>query len=315
MAAGLVLVLPWLGLTLSPSLSAWHLTFSLGAVPLLHHISYGIVLAALSVGAVVSFIRAGWRVTRVTRAVGWAYLALALVFLVTTRLADTATMFGLQSDASQSAIINIQFLSKYVTTAPTQFLGVSFDTKTLILLYGLRMGWYLLVVAGVALGREGRTADHPPAVAGRRGGRCRCRRRRRGPGAHRAGPERHGQGIQAVATGRPGPGRSCRSAPCGLDPEIAYDPGLQQALGQAQPQQGRTTALADYAEAVRPAGRDLTLLEQAQLFAEAAAALPAGSPAGRGAGRPGRASWPTPPWRPRTPTCSRWSRRRWHRRR
>ena len=66
-----------------------------------------------------------------TRAVGWAYLALPLVFVLTTRMVDTATMFTLQSDANQTQIINSQFLTNNNTPPTTQFLGVSFDAKTL----------------------------------------------------------------------------------------------------------------------------------------------------------------------------------------
>ena len=96
-----VLALPWLGRAISPSFSAWNLTLSLGAVPLVGHLSYGLVLAALTGCAFVSFARAGWQRTVVTRAVGWSYLLLALFFVVSTRLSGEATLFALQSDASR----------------------------------------------------------------------------------------------------------------------------------------------------------------------------------------------------------------------
>ena len=145
------LALPWLGLTLSPSLSAWHLTFSLAAVPLVQHLSYGVLIAVLGLCAVVSFGRAGGRPTPLTRMVGWAYIALPLVFVVTTRLVGTSTMFTLQSDNSQAQVINSQFLTNSSLGAPSQFLGVNFDNRTLLLLYGLRLGWYLLLAAGIIL--------------------------------------------------------------------------------------------------------------------------------------------------------------------
>jgi hypothetical protein len=87
-------------------------------------------------------------------------------------------------------------------------------------------------------------------------------------------------GIQAIATGRPAVGQALIGSALRLNPDIAYDPLLEQALGQSQADQGRQTGLADYAEAVRPVSKDLTLLEKGQLFGEAVAALPAGSPAG-----------------------------------
>jgi len=274
------LVLPWLGLTLSPSLSVWHLTFSLGAVPLVHHLSYGGVVAALGLGAVVSFVRAGGRATRVTRTVGWAYIALPVVFAVTTRLVGTATMFALQSDNGQTQIINSQFLTNSALGAPQQFLGVNFDARTLLLLYGLRLGWYLLLAAGIILaGRVGRPSTPLQwTTAGAAGLAVVAVLAGLGLGAL-AQSDLDG-GVQAVATGRPAVGQALIGSALRLNPQIAYDPLLEQALGQSQADQGHQTALADYAEAVRPAGKDLTLLEEGQLFGEAVAALPAGSPAG-----------------------------------
>ena len=87
-------------------------------------------------------------------------------------------------------------------------------------------------------------------------------------------------GIQAIATGRASAGLDDISSALRLNPDIAYDPGLQQATGAAQADQGRRTGLADYAEAVRPAGKDLTLPEKAKLFAGAIARVPASTPAG-----------------------------------
>lgn len=273
------LTLPWLGLNLSPSLSALHLTFSLGAVPLLHHVSYGLVIGALTVGATVSFVRSKGRATRVTRAVGWAYIALPLIFVATTRLVGTATMFTLQSDAGQAQIINSQFLTNNDIPPPTQFLGFSVDAKTLSLLYALRLGWYLTLVAGIILaGRVGRptTRLQWTALAGTGLAIVAVLV---GLGLGAAAQSDLDDGMQAVATGRPAAGQALIASALRLNPAIAYDAGLQQALGQAQADEGHQTGLADYAEAVRPVGKDLTLLEKAQLFGEAVAALPARSAA------------------------------------
>jgi hypothetical protein len=274
------LALPWLGLTLSPSLSAWHLTFSLAAVPLVRHLSYGVLVAVLGLCAAVSFVRSGGRPTPITRMVGWAYIALPMIFLVTTRLVGTATMFALQSDNSQTQVINSQFLTNSNLGPPSQFLGVNFDGRTLLLLYGLRLGWYLLLAAGIILaGRVGRPSTRLQwATAGTAGLAFLAVLAGLGLGSL-AQSDLDG-GIQAIATGRPAVGQALIGSALRLNPDIAYDPLLEQALGQSEADQGRQTGLADYAEAVRPVSKDLTLLEKGQLFGEAVAALPAGSPAG-----------------------------------
>jgi hypothetical protein len=274
------LALPWLGLTLSPSLTAWHLTFSLAAVPLVKHLSYGVLVAALGLCAVVSFGRAGGRPTPITRLVGWAYIALPLIFVVTTRMVGTATMFTLQSDNSQAQVINSQFLTNSSLGAPSQFLGVNFDNRTLLLLYGLRLGWYLLLAAGIILaGRVSRPSTRLQwATAGGAGLAVLAVLAGLGLGSM-AQSDLDG-GIQAVATGRPAVGQALIDSALRLNPDIAYDPLLEQALGQSQADQGHQTGLADYAEAVRPVSKDLTLLQKGQLFGEAVAALPTASPAG-----------------------------------
>ncbi len=87
------------------------------------------------------------------------------------------------------------------------------------------------------------------------------------------------KGIQAVATGQYAAGQSLLSSAQRLNPQVAYDTGFEQALGQAQADQGELSGLADFAQAERPVGKDLTLLEQAQLFGEAISSLPPGSAA------------------------------------
>ncbi len=274
------LALPWLGLTLSPNLSAWNLTMSLGAVPLARHISYGVVIAALTACALVSFLRSGGRRTLVTRAVGWAYLALSLIFVFSTRVVDTASMFRLQSDANQAQIINSQFLTNNNAPPTTQFLGVSFDAKTLLLLYALRLGWLLLPVAGIFLaGRLPRPSNPLQWVAFSLSALALVTVVA-GLGLGMAAQSRLDDGIQAIATGQATVGLDDISSALRLNPAIAYDPGLQQATGMAQADQGRQTGLSDYAEAVRPVGQDLTLPEKATLFAEALADVPATTPAG-----------------------------------
>jgi hypothetical protein len=273
------LVLPWVGLSLTPSLSAWNLTFSLGAVPLVGHLSYGLVIAVLAVCAVVSFIRAKGAPTLVTRAVGWGYLGLSLIFVVTTRLVGIGTMFKLQNDVSQSAIINSQFLTNNGTPAPTQFLGINFDPKTQVLLYGLRLGWYLMLVAGVFLvGKVGRPTNRPQRVGYALSGLA-VVVVLVGLLLGSLSQSDMDKGIQAVATGQYATGQSLLSSAKSLNPQVAYDTGFELALGQAQADQGELSGLADFAQAERPVGKDLTLLEQAQLFGEAISSLPPSSAA------------------------------------
>jgi hypothetical protein len=279
LAAG-SLALPWLGLTLSPSLSAWHLRLSFGAVPLLHHISYGMILTALLVCASTSFLRSRGRPTACTRVVGWTFLACPLIFAVTTRLVGAATMFTLQSDASQTQIINSQFLTNNNIPPPTQFLGIAVDPKTLVFLYALRLGWYLLLVSGVLLaGRVARPSSWPQRIIGLLSTLAAVTvvvALVLGSMAQ----DRMNSGIQAIADGRPAAGVQLVASALRLNPSLAYNANLEQALGQAQGDEGLQTGLADYAEAVRPVGKDLTLLQKAQLFGEAIVDIPANSPAG-----------------------------------
>lgn len=281
LAALAALVLPWLGLNLSPSLSAWHLHFSLGAVPLVGHISYGLVVAVLAACAAVSLVRSGGWATTVSRAVGWVFIALSLVFVVTTRLVGGATLFALQTDASQSHIINSQFLTNNNTPAPTQFLGLDFDSKTIVLLYALRMGWYFLLVAGLVLaGRLSRPSTRPQRVAAWAAAAA-ALVVVVGLVLGSVAQSDLDDGIQAIDTGRPVAGQQLLASAQRLNPQIGYDSGLQLALGQAQADQGNQSGLADYAEAIRPGGVDLTLLQQAQLFQRALAEVPAGTVAGQ----------------------------------
>jgi hypothetical protein len=274
------LVLPWLGLNLSPDFSAWGVNFSLGAVPFIGHLSYGVVIATLSVCALVSFFRSKGRPTLVTRGVGWSYVALALIFVVTTRLVGTGTMFALQNDANQSQIINSQFLTNSNIPPPNQFLGYSFDAKTLTLLYALRLGWCFLLVAGLLLaGRLRRPSTRPQVVAYYAAGLAAVTVLF-GLALGAAAQSDLDNGIQSVTIGRPVTGEQLIASALRLNPQLAFDTGLQQALGRAQANQGRKTGLADYAEAIRPTGKDLTLGEKARLFSAALAAVPADTPQG-----------------------------------
>jgi hypothetical protein len=278
-AAIVTLVLPWFGRALSPNFSAWNLTFSFGAVPLVGHLSYGAVIFLLTACGLVSFARAGWRRTVVTCAVGWSYLVLALIFILTTRLAGGATLFALQSDASQASIINSQFLTKNSTPPPTQFLGMTFDSKTMVLLYALRLGWYFLLVAGIFLaGRISRPKTRPQRIAWWASGAAVVVTVGGLVFGLAAQSDLDGA-VQAVAAGHPVAAEQLAASALRWNSQAAYDTGFVRALGAAQADQGRVTGLAEYSQAVRPMGKDITLLEQAQLFVQALHTLPAGSPA------------------------------------
>ena len=272
-------MLPWLGRALSPNFSAWNLRLSFGAVPLVGHLSYGALIFLLTACGLVSFARAGWRPTVVTRAVGWSYLLFALVFVLSTRLSGGATLFALQSDASQASIINSQFLTNNSAPPPSQFLGLRFDSKTMVLLYALRLGWYLLIVAGIFLaGRIRRPNTRPQRIAWWASAAA-VAVTVAGLAFGLVSQSDLDGAVQAGAAGHPVTAENLAASAVRWNPQVAYDTGFERALGAAQADQGRTTGLAEYAQAVRPIGKDVTLLEQAQLFGRALRSLPPGSAA------------------------------------
>jgi hypothetical protein len=273
------ITLPWLGLNLSPGLRSWNLAFSLGAVPLVGHISYGLVVSILAICAIVSFTEAGWRTTRVTRCVGWVFVALPVIFVVTTRISGGSTMFRLADDVNQAGILNSQFLTDNSVPAPTQFLGIGFDGRTLTILYALRLGWYLLLASGVLLaGRVGR-----PSTRGQWFGAA----------AALAGVVVVVVGLlfstvaqsdldraaQSVADGNGVAAQDLLASAARWNPAVAWGSGYQRTVGQSEALRGESSPLADYAQAVRSEGKDVTLLEQARLFTSALRGLPPGSPA------------------------------------
>jgi tetratricopeptide (TPR) repeat protein len=244
------LVLPWVGLTLSPGLSAWHLSFALGAVPLVGRLTYGEVLAALVVAATVSAVRSGGKPTNTTRACGWALVATALVFVVATRVMGAEILFRLSSDNTETAIFHHQIL-EYHFAPPTSFLGFTPDATTSLVLDALRLGWYLTLVAGAML-------------AGRH-----------------VGPRRHGRtklvalicvgvvlawgfttgllaeaarsnGIALALAGRPLQAEHAFDHALLLNPQLRYDSALETELGQAQADLGQQSALSWFAKAASP---------------------------------------------------------------
>ena len=277
-AAIVTLVLPWLGRALSPKFSAWNLGSPWCRPPRRPSQLRRTHLPPSACG-LVSFARAGWRPTVVTRAVGWSYLLFALVFVLSTRLSGGATLFALQSDASQASIINSQFLTNNSAPPPSQFLGLRFDSKTMVLLYALRLGWYLLIVAGIFLaGRIRRPNTRPQRIAWWASAAA-VAVTVAGLAFGLVSQSDLDGAVQAGAAGHPVTAENLAASAVRWNPQVAYDTGFERALGAAQADQGRTTGLAEYAQAVRPIGKDVTLLEQAQLFGRALRSLPPGSAA------------------------------------
>lgn len=244
------LVLPWVGLTLSPSISAWHLTFALGAVPLVGHLTYGEVLAALVVVATVSAVRSGGKPTNTTRTCGWALVATTLIFVVTTRVMGAEILFRLSTDTTEAAIFHHQIL-QYHFTPPTSFLGFTPDATTSLVLDALRMGWYFTVVAGGML-------------AGRRVGPRRHRRAKLaaliGVGVILAwgfttgllAEAARSDGIALQLAGRSLQAEHDFDHALSLNPQLRYDSALETELGQAQTDLGQQSALSWFAKAASP---------------------------------------------------------------
>ena len=183
--------------------------------------------------------------------------------MFTTRVVGTASMFRLQSDANQAQIINSQFLTNNNAPPTTQFLGVSFDAKTLLLLYALRLGMVCSCLWQASSGGSVASTVQPTPVGGISLSALALVTVVAGLGLGMAAQSRLDDGIQAIATGQATVGLDDISSALRLNPAIAYDPGSATSTGMAQADQGRQTGLSDYAEAVRPVGQDLTLPEKA----------------------------------------------------
>jgi hypothetical protein len=266
------LVLPWVGFTLSPTLSAWHLTFAMGAVPLVGHLTYGEVLAALVVVATVSAVRSGGKPTNTTRTCGWALLAMTLIFVVTTRVMGAEILFRLSTDATESTIFHHQIL-EYHFSPPTSFLGFTPDATTSVVLDALRMGWYLPVVAGGVL-------------AGRRVG---PRRHRRATLAALIGvgvilawgfttgllaEAARSDGIALQLAGRSLQAERAFDHALSLNPQLRYDSALETELGQAQADLGQQSALSWLAKAASPLATASGVAQQMLDYSQALSMAP-----------------------------------------
>jgi hypothetical protein len=244
------LTLPWLGLSLSPSLSARHLTFALGAVPLVGHLTYGELIAVLILGAAASAVRSRGKPTNTTRACGWTMVATSLLFVLTTRIMGAETLFRLSSDTAQTAIIERQIL-QYHFVPPTSYLGFTPDSTTSMILSALRMGWYLTAVAGALLaGRQVAPLRHPrgliTAIVGV--GIILAWGFATGLLADAAKSD----GVAASQSGQPIVAERDFNRALALNPQLRYDSQLETKLGQAQGIQGDASALAWFSKTASP---------------------------------------------------------------
>ena len=160
---GAALVLPWVGLELSPGLSAWALHASLASVPLVGHVTYGAPVALLLLGALVSSWRHGWARTATVRWCGLALVITPVLFVVTTRISGSELLFRLGESSNEISFLARNGAAISQTGPMTTFLGFGSDATTVLLARSLRLGWYLCVAAGALMAGTGRLA-RPKAI-------------------------------------------------------------------------------------------------------------------------------------------------------
>jgi hypothetical protein len=268
----LSLVLPWLGLTLTPSLSAWHLTIALGAVPLIGHLTYGELMAFLIIWAAVSAVRSRGRPTNTTRACGWAMVATALLFVVTTRVMGAELLFRLSSDNAQTGIVERQIL-QYHFLPPTSYLGFTPDATTSMILSALRMGWYFAAVSGGLLaGRPVAPIRQSRKVITALAGVATILAFGFASGLLAATSEANG--IAAVQAGRSAQAEHDFARALALNPQLHDDARLETNLGQAEGDQGRETALAWLAKTASPPINTAGIAQQTLDFSQALSLAP-----------------------------------------
>ncbi len=255
-AAGLAaLSLPWLDLSLDPSLRAFHLSPGLARLGFPSAISYGAIVSIILVLAVTSIARAGWRPTVMSGRCGWTLLALLAVFAATTLIGDGHVQWLLQSDNDQLQIFYNQIPSTSVLSPPANYVGASLNPATTNFLNDLGGGVFFLAASG-ALFIVG---------APRRGGRVRllpglCLGLAAvvvviGLGTGWIAQNEKVAGIQNEALGNPASALSHLHTALRWDPSLQYDPQLVSTLGQAEADEGQTGPLAAYARANRPSAQ------------------------------------------------------------
>jgi len=265
------LVIPWVGLSLSPDLTAFDTKLAFAGVPVVGHFNYGEILLPVFAAVVVSLVRSRGRPTNVTRACGWAMILISLIFVVTTRIMGGELLFRLSNDLAQTQIVDRQL--GYRFAPPPSYLGFTPDSTTMMVLNNLQVGWYLTVLAGVSMaGRSVRPLRHRRAsvialiaigVLLVSGFTC-------GMLAQAAKSE----GVAAEQAAHPVLAERDFERALSLNPELRYDNRLEIELGHAQADQGEVNALTWLAAAKSPPPTTLALTMQLFDFSEALAAAP-----------------------------------------
>ncbi len=275
LAAGIgTLVLPWLDLSLGPSLRAFDLAPGLARLQFPSVISYGAIISILLVVASISIIRAGWRPTVTSGRCGWVLIGLGVVFAASTLVGDGHVQWLLQSDNDQLQIFYNQIPSTSVLSSPTNYLGANLNPATTNFINDLGGGVFLLVATGLLF----------VVGAPRRGGRV-----RRLPGVCLGvvtavvviglvtgwmGQNEKVAGIQDEALGNSAAATAHLQTALRWDPSLQYDPELVSALGQSEADQGKTGPLASFARATRPSAQYALLVPNLLLDEQAMEAAP-----------------------------------------
>jgi hypothetical protein len=274
-AAGIVtLSLPWLDLSLDPSLRAFDLSPGLARVQFPSVISYGAIVLIVLVVAVTSIIRAGWRPTVTSGRCGWTLLALGLIFAVSTLVSDGHLQWLLQSDNDQLQTFYTQIPSTSVLSPPTNYLGTNLNPATTNFLNDIGPGLCFLMASGVLF----------LVGAPRRGGRVRLLPGICvgvvtavvviGLGTGWIAQNEKVAGIQEEALGNSVVAASHLHTALRWDPSLQYDPELVSALGQSEADQGQIGPLASFARANRPSAQYSLLVASLQLDEQALEAAP-----------------------------------------
>ena len=260
------LVVPWVGLNLSPDLTAFNIKFAFAGVPVVGHLSYGEVLLPIIVAAAVSLVRSRGRPTNVTRAWGWAMILISLIFVVTTRIMGGELLFRLSNDWAQTQIVDRQL--GWAFNPPSNYFGFTPDSTTMMVLNGLQLGWYLAVLAGVL------TAGRPVSP---------LRHRRMsviallvigillvwGFTTGLMAQAAKFDGVAAEQVGHPVLAERDFQRALSLNPELQFDNELEVELGHAQADQGEVNALTWLAEAKNPPSTSTALNGQLFYFSQA----------------------------------------------
>jgi len=266
------LVLPWAGLQLSPSLGARSIDLAAGSLPLLDHLSYALLVGGLLAAAACTSLRHGLRMTSAARWCGRGLVAVAVGYVVTTRLSGTDLVFRIGEDASETLLLTEHGLAS-TPNPPTSFFGFTFDPTTTLLLDSLRLGWYLTLASGLLL-----AGTHRLPRPGRAGCALLAVASLVATSVLAVGVE--GQELRLVtlrAGGSAPPATVLGDAAHALAvlPQLDEDPAIEQAVGRADDELGWDTAASDYAEALaEQPGSGAPGAEAVELLARAASLDP-----------------------------------------